>query len=459
MKRLLALARPAVWWAVALGAAAPVRLGAVERFRPPDFSGSGHELPGTTTPPPRFGWFEALDVALLAVALGLAAYLVLRRRSRRGIVWLGVASLAYFGFYRRGCVCAIGAVQNVTEGLFSSAYAPPLVVLAFFVLPLAFALVCGRVFCAAVCPHGALQDLVALRPMRVPEWLERGLRVIPFLYLGLGILLAASGGRYLFCEFDPFIGLFRLTGTPAMLALGAGFLVVGIFVGRPYCRFLCPYGALLNLCARLARWVPRISPDRCIQCHLCEHSCPYGAINLPTPAVAAEPRVTGRRRLAWLLALVPVLMLALGWVGSRVALPLAERQRDVALAADLIAHEQTPPPPVVSDPVKAYRQTGKPIADAVTAGVAAQARFVRRGWIFGLFAGLVVGLALLGQALHRARTDYEADRGRCVGCGVCFAHCPIEHVRRGTVNDRIPPEIMAAARAADATAPPPAAQR
>jgi polyferredoxin len=47
----------------------------------------------------------------------------------------------------------------------------PLVVLAFFALPLAFTLFFGRTFCGAVCPIWAIQDVVLLRPVRVPGWL------------------------------------------------------------------------------------------------------------------------------------------------------------------------------------------------------------------------------------------------------------------------------------------------
>ena len=105
---------------------------------------------------------------MLLVALGLACYFVLKLRSRRAVLGLSLFSLAYFGFYRQGCICAIGSVQNVTLGLFERGYAVPLTALAFFVAPLVVAFFAGRAFCAAVCPHGALQDLVLLKPVKVP---------------------------------------------------------------------------------------------------------------------------------------------------------------------------------------------------------------------------------------------------------------------------------------------------
>src|SRR3569833_468991 len=152
---------------------------AEQRFPPPDFE-NGHQLPVTPTPVPRALYFEYLDGAVLAAALGVATWLIYRRRSRKGMVWLSLFSLGYFGFYRQGCVCAIGSVQNVALALGDSTYAGPLAVVAFFVLPLAVALFAGRSFCAGVCPHGALQDLVLLKPLKVPAWLEQGLSVLPY---------------------------------------------------------------------------------------------------------------------------------------------------------------------------------------------------------------------------------------------------------------------------------------
>ena len=52
-------------------------------------------------------------------------------------------------------------------------------VIAFFFLPLVAALLFGRVFCGGVCPLGAVQDLVLLRPVTVPEKLDRVLRWLP----------------------------------------------------------------------------------------------------------------------------------------------------------------------------------------------------------------------------------------------------------------------------------------
>ena len=148
-----------------------------ERVPSPDFE-SGYRMPETTVPASRAFALEMLDVGVLVIALSLATWLVLKRRSRTGVAWLSVACLVYFCFYREGCVCPVGATQNVVLALFDSSYAVPIGVVAFFVLPLAFALFAGRSFCSGVCPLGAIQDVVLVRPVALPDWLERALRTL-----------------------------------------------------------------------------------------------------------------------------------------------------------------------------------------------------------------------------------------------------------------------------------------
>ena len=96
-----------------------------EKFPPPDFEESDHRLPSLdyiTDATPRQNIYEYIDVAVLALALLLSSYLVLKKRSRRYIFILMIFSLLYFGFWRKGCVCPIGAIQNIVLSIFDNGY-------------------------------------------------------------------------------------------------------------------------------------------------------------------------------------------------------------------------------------------------------------------------------------------------------------------------------------------------
>jgi NosR/NirI family nitrous oxide reductase transcriptional regulator len=412
---------------------------AEQRFPPPDFE-SGHKLPVTTTPAARAVLFQYLDVAVLAAFLGLGTWLVYKRRSRKGLVALSISSLLYFGFWKKGCVCAIGSLQNVALGLCDRGYAVPVGVTAFFMLPLLFALFGGRTFCAAVCPHGALQDLVLLKPVKVPPWLEQALSVLPYIYLGAGVLFAATGSAFIICQYDPFVPIFRMSGRSLMVLSGVALLLLGVFVGRPYCRFLCPYGALLKLCAIVAKVRVRVTPDLCTQCRLCEASCPFGAMREPE-AGPAGPQTLGidRRRLAWFLVLVPVLLVGGGWLGSQFSAPASRLHPTVSLADQLVRAEGTPSKLGVLTPddlaLERARQTPKEI---LTEAADIRRKFVTGGWIFGAWVGLVIGVKLISLSVRRRRTDYEPDRGDCFACARCFEYCPNELVRRGLMPAAAP---------------------
>ena len=412
-----------------------LNVAAQQRFPPPDFE-TGHKLPATVMPEARTIWLQYGDVAVLAACLLAASWLIHRKRSRKGLVGLSLFSLAYFGFWRKGCVCAIGSVQNVCLALFDPGYAVPLSALAFFVLPIGVSLFFGRSFCAAVCPHGALQDLVLFKPVKVPRWLEEGLSILPFIYLGVGVLLAGTGCTFLICQYDPFVPVFRLSGRTLMVVSGIALLTLGIFVGRPYCRFLCPYGALLKIGATVARWRVRVTPDHCTQCRLCEKSCPFGALREPQ-AIETDPVTMrrDRRRLAMLLAMLPLLVLGGAWVGGRFSGAAASLHPTVSLAERFLREQDTPikSGPLSPDDLSLDRARQHP--NELVQDAKAIRRRVRIGsWIFGAWVGAVVGIKLIGLAIYRQRRDYEPAPGECFACARCFEFCPSELVRRGVPN-------------------------
>jgi len=414
------------------------------RFPPPDFVDTGHQLPTTTAPLPRAAYWDYIDVGVLAAALGTATWLIYTRRSRKGLIALSLLSLVYFGFFRRGCICSIGSVQNLALALFDTGYAAPFSAIAFFTLPIGVALFSGRAFCSGVCPHGALQDLVLIKPLKVPDWLEQGLSILPFVYLGAGVLFAATGSAFIICQYDPFVPIFRMSGRALMVISGVALLLLGMFVGRPYCRFLCPFGALLKLGGSVSARRVRVTPNTCTQCRLCEAACPFGAMRTPETGrpLPGELR-RDRRQLSFAIVALPVLM-SLGAWGGFVFSPTAARLHPtVSLAAQLVQSQGEPTPKGELSPaqlnLERARQNPREI---LTAAAGIQHRFEVGTAFFGAWIGLVLGAKLISLTLRRTRTDYEPDRGDCVACARCFEYCPNELVRRGVIASTSPSEAM-----------------
>lgn len=396
----------------------------VERFPKPEFE-SGYQLLTPTRPPPRHSLFEYLDCAVLAAALGAASYFALKRRSRKGIFTVMVFSLLYFGFWRKGCVCSVGSIQNIARGLFDPGYTVPVTVLIFFLLPLVAALLFGRTFCAAVCPLGAVQDLVVIKPLKVPTWLSAVLGFFPYMYLALSLLFAATASSFIICRYDPFISLFRLNGSMAMIVLGICFLLLGTVIARPYCRFSCPYGVLLNWLSRLSRRHMTITPGECIQCRLCADSCPFDAIRTPSAVPAAAKRAHARKLLLLLVVLFPFMLGLGGLVGYGVAPMLAQVHPMVRLA-EQVAREDDGLTRLTTTESEAFRASGKTKKDLYTEVNTIQRHYATGSTITGVFLGSVAAGILIGLTVFRSRTVFEPDKGACISCGRCFAYCPVK---------------------------------
>ncbi|MHB8865432.1 MAG: 4Fe-4S binding protein [Pirellulaceae bacterium] len=422
-------ARTAVAWAIVLLLATQV---AGELIPTPSFS--DHTVPTTQVPSTDSSLWQWADVALLGVALILSTYFALVSRSRRSMLALTVACLIWFGFVRQGCICAIGSTQNVSLALGDASYLIPLGVAAFFLLPLLFTIFFGRTFCASVCPLGAAQELLAVRTLRVPRWLDQALSLIPFLYLGAAVIFAATGTAFIICRYDPFVAFFRLGGNANMLLFGGCMLVVSVFIGRPYCRYLCPYGALLGLTSRASKWHLRIVPGECIECRLCEEACPYGAIHPPTTAQSPEQRLLGKRQLLWILAATPLIIGLLAWIGTYWAVPLSRFHPTVRLA-EQVRLEELGLAEDTTDASDAFRNTGQPLSQLFDEAQDWQERFVWIGGWLGAWAGLVLSIKLVFLSVRRRRTTYHPQQSGCVSCGRCFKSCPVELVRLGLIED------------------------
>ena len=257
-------------------------------------------VPVEYNPIPEFMIFA--DTAILIFLMIAGVFFVIRQKPSKWMTILTIISLAYLGIIRGGCICPVGAVTNITMGILNPAMIG-LLTMVIFLSPLIIALIAGRVFCTSGCPIGAIQHLFysKKRHIKIPDKLNKYLRIIPILILAATIYAAISAQYYLVCELEPYKAIFFvgkswsgqilgfLTGgsveAKLLWAMGIfswGYLIAilaaGFWIPRPFCRFLCPYGVLLGFISIFSVKRRKINIDKCNQCGLCQKACPVQAI-------------------------------------------------------------------------------------------------------------------------------------------------------------------------------------
>lgn len=397
---------------------------ALDRFPAPEFE-TAYQIPETQHPGTRAHLLEYMDIVVLCACLFMSAFFALKKRSRHGIYLLTLFSVFYFGFYRKGCVCSVGSIQNLTMSFFQADCFLPLTVLLFFSIPLFFALFYGRVFCAGVCPLGALQELFIFKPFKLPATLILLLGMLPFIYLGLAVLFSATGAGFIICQYDPFVGFFRLSGPYPIMVFGISLLILGIFIARPYCRFLCPYGVLLGIFSFFSKNHISITPRTCIQCKLCENSCPNDAILYPAPKAFNLNKHKEIRKMFFLMLLVPVFIFISGFCTSYLAGFLSKKHRIIRLAEQILTEQQglTDFTTLDSDAFREQGMTKKTLFDEA---LRIKQKFNTGTWLLGFFLGIVFSWKIIILMLRKNRVDYEPDRFHCLSCGRCMEFCPVE---------------------------------
>jgi len=163
--------------------------------------------------------------------------------------------------------------------------------LAIFLGICLMSLVVAKSFCSHLCPVGLLSELLGRLGLRLvgrtatpPRWLDLPLRGIKLLLLaffvwaiwfamdlrGVAAFLDSPYARVA----DAKMWLFFVPPSELTIAV-LGVLVVGsVFVRDLWCRYLCPYGALVGLLGRVAALKVTREPALCTDCRACSHACP-----------------------------------------------------------------------------------------------------------------------------------------------------------------------------------------
>lgn len=155
---------------------------------------------------------------------------------------------------------------------------------------LAASLIFRKSFCGWLCPVGTVSEFLARagrqafgRNVHLPRFLDVALRGIKYLLLALFLYAVASmsvaeirqflDSPYGIVDDVKMLNFFReleRTGAIVLAVLAIG----SIFVQNFWCRYFCPYGALMGLAAQASPLRIRRDKDLCIDCAKCAKACP-----------------------------------------------------------------------------------------------------------------------------------------------------------------------------------------
>jgi polyferredoxin len=162
---------------------------------------------------------------------------------------------------------------------------------------LSVGVVFGRLICGYVCPMGLLQDLLykiktpkRVMLLRFARYLKYAVLVVFVLALPFLLRHAVSGlGEPWFCKYicpsgtifgaipllavNEFLRDFAGTLLIIKLTIAAGFLIAAVFIYRPFCRILCPLGAIYALLNKIAFVKMHCDKEKCTSCGSCAKAC------------------------------------------------------------------------------------------------------------------------------------------------------------------------------------------
>ena len=189
--------------------------------------------------------------------------------------------------------CPIGSLQAVLNGRQKN--------LSFYVtgLLILFGTIFGRLICGFLCPFGFLQELlykIPVRKWRIPKKIDDKLRYLKYVILVVFVLLlpAFLHGTYgigdpWFCKYICPAG--TLEGGIPLVSVNSGLrsmvgvlfswkilililvLVASMYIYRPFCKYMCPLGAIYGLFNRFSIYQMQVEKDKCTHCGICEKTC------------------------------------------------------------------------------------------------------------------------------------------------------------------------------------------
>ena len=236
-----------------------------------------------------------VQIGFAALSIGYAAGFM------RGNIYKG--PLKFICVPGLNCYSCPGALGSCPIGAFQSVLASRNYHFAFYVsgFLIFFGALLGRLTCGWLCPFGLVQDLLHKIPVPKKRKLLPGDKFLKYLkyviligfviLLPLTVLDIVGQGQPWFCKYicpsgTLFAGIPLVAANPPLqAALGwlftwksailIGLVLLSLWVYRPFCRYLCPLGAIYGLFNPIALYRFQVDADHCTHCGRCQKACKF----------------------------------------------------------------------------------------------------------------------------------------------------------------------------------------
>jgi ferredoxin len=231
-------------------------------------------------------------------------------KTTRRIAQAGFLLLTIIGVFVVGANAEVWCPFGGIEGLYTYWSEGNLIcslgVSNFYILAGVFlmTLLLRRAFCGYVCPIGTISDWIhaAARRLRIPHpripaWADRGLGLLKYVVLAAIVLFTWQAGELLFRGYCPAYALISRHGADIAwwaYAVAGTIGAVSLVVAMPFCRWFCPFAAVLSPLSRFGLTRVKRDTAACTGCRACSRACPMA---IPVDALA---QVTAARCLACL---------------------------------------------------------------------------------------------------------------------------------------------------------------
>lgn len=210
--------------------------------------------------------------------------------TRRRTTQFGFLALTLVGVYvLKGNAerwCPFGGVEALHAYLTEGDLPCSLGISNFYILigVLVITLLMRRAFCGYMCPIGTLSEWLGqgaircgLRPAQVSPHVDSVVALLKYVVLAILLFFTLRTGELVFRGYDPCYALIGRHGDDILVwaYVVAGVIVLGsLLVTMPFCRWLCPLGAVLNPFSRFGLGRINRNEATCIGCDECNKACP-----------------------------------------------------------------------------------------------------------------------------------------------------------------------------------------